>query len=493
MTSPNIARQPEDETQAELLRRLRPQDWSNPEPRAIYDLAVIGAGPAGIEAARYAKRLGISVALIESKSLGGDSLNEGSIPSKTLIQSARLCAQIRDADEFAVASPEDLKLDFAALKVRMMQVRMRIAEYYAVDRLQNDGVDMFFGSAQFTGPATLSVGATTLHFKKAIIATGARPRPPNFPGLDQTGYRTSSDIFDMPQLPKRLVVVGGGPLGCELAQAFCRLGSQVTIIQNDPKFLPREERDAAELLSEAMARDGVNIMLNTTAVGARMDAGTKFVDGQNYEKKISVAADEILLSIGRLPNVENLGLKNAGVDCDDEGVKVDDFLRTANENIYAAGDVCMSHKFTNVAWVSARIALSNAFESRHARSSEMMIPWCTYCEPEIAHVGLQVRVARQKSIPVKTYTVMMQDVDRAITDGQDNGFVKIHVRDGTDRILGATIVATRASELINEMSAVITAGLGMRDLLRVIHTYPAQSEAIRLAALAYEKDHPGRN
>jgi pyruvate/2-oxoglutarate dehydrogenase complex dihydrolipoamide dehydrogenase (E3) component len=490
MKSTNIAPRLNRDDREALARRVRPQDWRNPRPRDIYDLVVVGAGAAGIEAAQYGRRLGLTVALVERNQLGGNSLNAGSIPSKTLIHSARLCAQIRDAAEFAVSSPAELKLDFAALKARMMRVRARIAEYHAVDRLEHEGVEIFFGDAQFSGPATMVVDSTPFHFKKVIVATGARARPPTFPGLDAVGYRTSTNIFDMPELPQRLVVIGGGPLGCELAQAFCRLGSRVTIIQNDPKFLPREERDAAELLSESMARDGVAIMLNTTVVGAHSANGDKFVDGENYDKKFSVPADEILLSIGRLPNVENLNLKTAGVDCDDKGVKVDDFLQTANPNIYAAGDVCMSHKFTNVAWVSARMAVRNAFEDKRMGRSEMMIPWCTYCEPEIAHVGMQVWDAREKSIPVKTYTVMMQDVDRAITDGQDDGFVKIHVQDGTDKILGATIVATRASELINEVSVIMSTGIGMRDLSRVIHTYPAQSEAIRLAALAYEKNHP---
>jgi pyruvate/2-oxoglutarate dehydrogenase complex dihydrolipoamide dehydrogenase (E3) component len=493
MRSTNIAPQLDRNDRTALMRRVRPQDWSNPSPREIYDLVVVGAGPAGIEAAQYARRLGLTVALVERKQLGGDSLNAGSIPSKTLIHSARLCAQIRDAAEFAVSSPAELKLDFAALKARLMRVRARIAEYHAVDRLLHDGVEMFFGEGQFSGPETVTADGRSLRFRKAIIATGARPRPPTFPGLDEVGYRTSTNIFDMPELPRRLVVIGGGPLGCELAQAFCRLGSRVTIIQNDPKFLPREGRDAAELLSQAMARDGVDIMLNTTVTGAHAEGGTKFVDGQNYDQKISVPADEILLSIGRLPNVENSGLQGAGVDCYHDGVKVDDFLRTTNENIYAAGDVCMSHKFTNVAWVTARMAVRNAFEGNTVRHSEMMIPWCTYCEPEIAHVGMQVWDARAKSIPVKTYTVMMQDVDRAITGGQDDGFVKIHVRDGTDKILGATIVATRASELINEVSVVMSAGIGMRELARVVHTYPAQSEAIRLAALAFEQDHAGND
>lgn len=490
MNSTNIAPQLDRDERAALIRRVRPQNWSNPRPRQIYDLVVVGAGPAGIEAAQYARRLGLAVALVESNQLGGNSLNVGSIPSKTLINSARLCAQIRDAAEFAVSSPAELKLDFAALKARMMRVRARLAEYHAVDRLLHDGVEIFFGEAQFSGPATVMLDTVSLRFRKAIIATGARPHDPTFPGLAETGYRTSTNIFDMPELPQRLVVIGGGPLGCELAQAFCRLGSRVTIIQNDPKFLPREERDAAELLSRSMARDGVSIMLNTTVTGAHAEGGTKFVEGQNYDEKIRVPADEILLSIGRLPNVENLGLKNAGVHCGDDGLKIDDFLQTTNANIYGAGDVCMSHKFTNVAWVTARMAVRNAFEGNPVRHGEMMIPWCTYCEPEIAHVGMQVWDAREKSIPVKTYTVMMQDVDRAVTDGQDDGFVKIHIRDGTDRILGATIVATRASELINEVAVVMRAGVGMRDLARVIHTYPAQSEAIRLAALAFANDHP---
>jgi pyruvate/2-oxoglutarate dehydrogenase complex dihydrolipoamide dehydrogenase (E3) component len=276
-----------------------------------------------------------------------------------------------------------------------------------------------------------------------------------------------------------------------LAQAFCRLGSRVTLVQNEPKFLPQEERDAAELLSIAMSRDGVETHLNTTIVGARMEGGAKWLDAVNDELKYSIAVDEILLSIGRIPNVEDLGLECAGIDFEAaRGIGVDDYLRTTNVDVYAAGDVCDSHQFTNVAESSALVAMQNAFGARIQRQSQLLIPSCTYCDPEIAHIGMHLREAQRQSIPVKCFTVMMQDVDRAITDGQDDGFVKIYVREGTDKILGATIVASRASELINEMSVIMSANIGLRQLAAILHTYPAQSDAIRRAAMAFVNSRP---
>ena len=472
--------------QALFLQRVRPTDWQNPRPRDCFDLAIIGAGPAGIVAAESASRLGYSVALVERNRIGGNSLNSGSVPSKAIIRTARVGADINEAEEFGVPAPRENVPDFAAAVARMRKIRTRIAEFHSVDSLLSLGVQVFFGHARFDARDALVIGESRLRFKKCLIATGARPRTSDIPGLEQIGYRTSDTIFELTTLPKRLVVIGGGPLGCELAQALCRLGPRVTIVQNEPKFLPGEERDAAEILSWCMARDGVEIHLNTSVVGAREVGRTKILETVNNEVRGVIEADEILLCIGRVPNVEDLGLDVAAVELGlDHGIRVDDFLCTTNPNVYAAGDVCMPYKFTNAAQASANIAVQNALLGRAQRHTELTIPWCTFCDPEIAHVGLRVLEARQRSIPIKSFTIMMQDVDRAITDGQDVGYFKIHIEDGTDKILGATIVASRASELVNEMAVVLGSGIGMNKLASIVHTYPTESRAITLAALAY--------
>jgi pyruvate/2-oxoglutarate dehydrogenase complex dihydrolipoamide dehydrogenase (E3) component len=431
------------------------------------------------------------VALVERHRLGGNSLNSGSIPSKAIIRAARVLSSLRDEEQYGAAPFERPLTDFQAVMARTWGIRARIAEYQSVERLQAQGVDVFFADARFVQPDLVAAGEAALSFKKALVATGARPRLSDIPGLDQVGYLTSDSMFDLAELPKRLGVIGGGALGCELAQAFCRLGSRVTIVQNDPKFLPDEERDAAELLSMSMSRDGVDTRLNTTVVGARGQDGAKRLDTVNDDVKSPIVVDEVLLSIGRVPNVESLGLAAGGIAFDaGQGITVDDFLCTTNANVYAAGDVCNRRQFANVAASSARLAVQNAFGARLERQSQLTIPWCTYCDPEIAHIGMHAREAREQSIPVQGFTVMMQDVDRAITDGQDDGFVKIYIRQGTDEILGATIVGTRASELINEMSVIMSAGIGMRRLATILHTYPAQSDAIRLAALAFVNSSP---
>lgn len=471
-----------------LLGNARPPGWTNPRPREPYHLVVIGSGPAGLVASRSAAKLGARVALIECHLLGGDCLNYGCVPSKTLIRTSRLYAEMRNAPIYGARSPDAIQVDFAMAMERVRRVRTRISRVDSAARLSAAGIDLFFGTARFTGGDTLDVDGTRLRFKKAMIATGSRSMVPTIPGLGEAGYLTNETVFDLTTMPSSLLVIGGGPVGCELAQAFCRLGCRTIIAHDEPLFLPKEERDAAQMVAEALARDGVEIHLNTTVVSVRVEQGRKCIQTVNDGNVAEIQVDQILTGIGRVPAVAGLGLEAAGVAFDaTKGIVVDDFLRTTNRRIYAAGDVCLAHQFTDTAAASARIVVHNALLFGRHRLSALTVPWCTYTDPEIAHVGIYVREARESGIPVKTYTVPMHDVDRAIADGEEDGFVKIHVREGSDRILGATVVARHAGEMINGISLAMVAGVGLGTVARVIHTYPTQAEAIKMAATNYAR------
>jgi pyruvate/2-oxoglutarate dehydrogenase complex dihydrolipoamide dehydrogenase (E3) component len=475
---------------AERQRRenIHPADHQNPVPADIYNLVVIGGGTAGLVAAHGAAALGAKVALIELAMLGGDCLNVGCVPSKSIIRTSRLYADMREASQYGAQASETLAVDFPAAMQRMRNIRTRISNNDSVRRLKEAGVDVFFGQASFAGHNSVTVDGTQLRFKKALIATGARPDTPTITGLAEAGYLTNETIFDLAVLPRRLLVIGGGPLGCELAQAFCRFGSQTTIVQDWPLFLPKEERDAAQLLSDSFARDGIDVRLNTVALNVRTEGHDKLVDLVSDDYKSTVAVDAILTGTGRNPNVTGLDLQAAGVEFDPiKGVRTNDYLQTTNSHIYAAGDVCLEHKFTHTADAAARIVIQNALFLGRQRISELKIPWCTYTDPEIAHVGMYVRQAQEQGISMKTFTIPMHDVDRAITDSEERGFVKIHVKEGTDHILGATIVARHAGEMINEITLAMAANIGLRKLSRVIHAYPTQAEAIKKAADAYNR------
>jgi pyruvate/2-oxoglutarate dehydrogenase complex dihydrolipoamide dehydrogenase (E3) component len=479
---------PQDPYERERLDNVQPSGWRNPQPADRYNLVVVGAGTAGLVAAHGAAALGAKVALIERELLGGDCLNVGCVPSKAIIRTSRLYSEMRTAEQYGAQAPADVRVDFPAVMRRMRGIRARISRSDSVRRLNAAGVDVFFGEARFIRTDALTIDGTKLHFRKAMIATGARPDTPSIPGLVEAGYLTNENVFDLTELPRRLLVIGGGPLGCELAQAFCRFGAQTIIAQAWPMFLPKEERDAAQILSDAFARDGIEVRLNTKVTNVRLEGGQKLVDLVSDDYKSTVAVDAILTGTGRAPNVEGLNLEAADVDYDTvTGIRVDDFLRTSNPRIYAAGDACLEHKFTHTADASARIVVQNALFLGRQRLSALTIPWCTYTDPEIAHVGLYVRKAREQGISVKTFTIPMHDVDRAIADGEDAGFVKIHVKERTDRILGATIVARHAGEMINEITLAMVAGIGLRTLARVIHAYPTQAEAVKKAADAYSR------
>jgi pyruvate/2-oxoglutarate dehydrogenase complex dihydrolipoamide dehydrogenase (E3) component len=452
---------------------------------------IVGGGPAGLLAAQAAAHHGAKVALVERDRLGGTCLNRGCIPSKTIIRTARLYREMRDAQRFGGRPPSDVAVDFAAVMKRVRRIRARLAEEASAERLTAAGIDLHLGDARFAGPDSVTVGGTVLPFRKALVATGARPLRPAIPGLEQAGYLTYENVFDLTECPRRLLVIGGGPVGCELAQAFARLGSRVILVQDDPMFLVNEERDAAQLLSDALARDGIEIHLDTQTTEIRTEGGDKVADLVSNATKTTVRVDQILVGVGAAPNVEGLGLEAAGVAYDKTGgVHIDDFLRTTNRRIFAAGDVCGETRFPHVEGALGHIVVTNALFGGRRRLSAEVMPWCTFTDPEIAHVGMYVTEARRRNIPVMTFTILMHEVARAVADGEEDGFVKLHVRAGTGAILGATVVASHAGDLISEITLAMSAKLDLRALARVNQPYPTQSQAITMAARAYVASRP---
>ena len=483
----------EDKYVVARMANVYPKGWVNPSADRLYDLVVLGAGPGGLAAAREARQLGARVAIVERNAIGGDRLNEGCIPSKALIRTARAYADMRAAEPFGARSPSGVRVDLPFALQRMRHVQDRLSRLENARRLTEAGIDVFFGAGAFTGPDTLAVSGQSLRFNAAVIATGSRPAAPDIDGLEAAGYLTNESVFDLPDLPRRLVLIGGGPLGCELAQTFARLDVSVAIIERDPMFLQGEERDAAQILAAALLRDGVEIHMNTDIVSVAAGPHGKTATLLSAGQISTVTADAIVVGTGRMPNVQSIGLDVAGVALSaGAGVRVDDWLRTSNPRVFAAGDVCLDKKYAHSAEATARLAVHNALLGADQRLSALIIPWCTYTDPEIAHVGLFVRDARDRSIPIKTYTVLMRDIDRAVTDGEDEGFVKVHVEEGGDRILGATMVARHAGEMINVLSLAINCGIGLARVADVIHAYPTVAEAVKCAAEACARELSGQ-
>lgn len=479
---------PDDIHNKTLVSNVHPPNWQNPEPASRYNLVVIGAGTAGLVTAAGAAGLGAKVALVERHLLGGDCLNVGCVPSKTIIRSSRVSADLQDALHFGLRVPEGTEVDFPAVMERMRQLRARISAHDSAKRFKDLGVDVFLGEARFSGPDTVKVAGKTLRFKKAVIATGTRPVHPNINGIAEVGFLTNETVFSLTERPRRLAVIGGGPIGCELAQAFRRLGCEVVLFHNASHILNREDSDAAEILRQSFIRDGIRLILNCKTKQVEKKNGSKVIHIECGGKEEEIAVDQILAGAGRAPNVEGLNLEAVGVKYDKrEGVEVNEHLQTTNPRIYAAGDICLKYKFTHTADATARMVIQNALFGGRKKLSALTIPWCTYTDPEIAHVGMYERDAEEKGIAVDTFVRPLNDVDRAIADGEEEGFVKIHVKKGTDKILGATIVARHAGEMLNEITLAIVGNLGLGTLANVIHSYPTQAEAVKQAADAYNR------
>ncbi|MHC4249928.1 MAG: mercuric reductase [Planctomycetota bacterium] len=476
-----------DRYNQELVRSAHPPGRANPTPDGRYNLIVIGAGTAGLVTAAGAAGLGAKVALVEKHLMGGDCLNYGCVPSKTLIRASRAAAEVRDAGALGVRIPAGVKIDFPAVMERVRRVRAEISHHDSVERFSGLGVDIYLGEGRFTGRRTVEVDGTTLEFTKAVIATGARAAVPQIEGLADAGYLINETVFDLTELPKRLAVVGAGPIGCELAQAFARLGSKVHLVHRDDRILNREDPKASELVGRALERDGVRLYLSANTKGARRRGDAKALIVECGGKEEEIVVDEILVGVGRAPNVEGLGLEEAGVSYDKRGVKVDDRLRTTNRRVFAAGDVCMKYKFTHAADAAARIVIQNALFRGRKKLSALTVPWCTYTDPEVAHVGIYGHEAEDSGVAVDTYERDFADVDRAIADGEEDGFVKVHVKKGTDRILGATVVARHAGDMIGEITLAIVSEVGLGTIASVIHPYPTQAEAIKQTGDAYNR------
>ena len=489
-----IKMEPQDEWNRLLIDNVHPPTWQNPTPNGRYNLVVLGAGTGGLITALIASSLGARVALIERHLMGGDCLNVGCVPSKAVIRGAQIVHEAREARQFGMpASDTDLG-DFGEVMRRMREIRARISEEDSAERYSEEfGIDIYLGEASFAGEGRVKVGDQVLEYKKAVIATGARAVAPPIEGLAEAGYLDNETVFSLTERPRRIAVIGAGPIGCELAQSFQRLGSEVHMLERMDQILTREDPDAARIVQDELVKEGVE-MIFECAINRIERRGDERVIHLTCPAKGTreLIVDEILVGAGRAPNVENMGLEAVGVAYDvQKGVEVDDSLRTSNKRIWAVGDVCMQWKFTHAADAAAKIVVQNALFAvgplGRKKLSDLVMPWCTYTAPEIAHVGLYERDAAERSIEIDTYQVSIAEANRAVTDGQEEGLVKVHVKKGSDEIVGATVVSAHAGDLITQFTMAIQNGIGLGAFTNIIYPYPTQGEAIKRAAGAYTR------
>ena len=471
-------RYPGAEHDARWRRLVLPAGHRQPEPRERYHLVVIGAGPAGLVTAIAAAGLGANVALVERNALGGDCLNVGCVPSKTLLEFTRGFAS-DDACESEV---------FDAAFERLRGVRAAIAEHDSVERYTQAGVDVFHGSAKFIDQATVQVGSARLITRRTVIATGSHPVLPPIPGLAESRPLTNETVFDLKRRPKRLAILGAGPVGCELAQAFARLGIEIVLIESEPRVLAKEDSRAGALVEKALRDAGVELELGASVREVQRRGAHVSIELARADSDVDeIGVDELLVAAGRRPNTDELNLAAVGVELDAQGrITVDRHLRTTNSKIYAAGDVCSALQLTHNADAHARIVVQNALFAPTATTDGLVIPRCTYTDPEVAQIGPTADELARSGTAFDAYRIDFAELDRGRMQ-RDEGFAEILTAAGGDKIIAATIAGRDAGELIAPVTVAVTLGIGLGDLGKVVLPYPTRSEFVGKAADAYRR------
>src|SRR5262245_26816059 len=476
MSVPSI--RPFDAPNRRTIAQGHPTDWRPPHPKDMYELLVVGGGPCGLTAAITAAKAGHTVALAERNLTGGTCVNFGCTPSKSLLRAARAVYQARDGEKFGYTLGAAPRVDFTAVMTRVREMRAFSSSFDAVGVAAGAGIDVFLGDARFVGRDTGEVDGRRLRFEKALIATGSGPAAPNIPGLAAARYLTNETVFELTELPRRLVCLGAGIVNCELAQAFRRLGSEVDLVGSAQRLLAAEAPEASEVVSKRLAAEGVRLHLGLRATS---------VDGGQRQLTLSdgshLAYDMLLVAAGRKANVDGMGLEAAGVRFSPAGVEADDHLRTTNPAVYAAGDVAQPEQYTHAAIATAKLAVANALDKVGRRLSDLVIPHCTYTDPEVAQVGITPPAAKERGIAIDVHRLDLAKVERAVIDGEADGFAALYTHNGV--IIGATFVAAHAGESLPLLTLAVTQKMSPADLAAVIHCYPTQVEAIqRVAAQA---------
>lgn len=450
------------------------------------NIVVIGAGSGGLVSAYIAAAVKAKVFLVEKHKMGGDCLNTGCVPSKALIRAAKACYQAKHAAEYGI-SFSDVQVDFAKVMERVHRVIADVEPHDSIERYSELGVDCVQGEARILSPHEVQIGEQVISTRNIIVATGARPAVPLIEGLAELAYLTSDNLWELRELPKRLLVVGGGPIGCELAQAFSRLGSEVTVVDMADKLLPRSDKDVSELIEKQFKQENINLVLNASL--KKFQAGFALVDINGVEHK--VLFDKVIIAVGRQANTQGFGLQELGVELNKNGtISVDPYMRTNVKNIFACGDVAGPYQFTHTAshqaWYASVNALFSGFKKFKVDYSA--IPWVIFTDPEVAHVGASENELNERSVDYELVSYDLSDLDRAIADGENKGMVKVLMKKGKDQILGATIVGSHSGELITEFVTAMKNGHGLNTILGTIHSYPTWSEANKYAAGVWKKN-----